>query len=268
MKPINHIDDDGQEDFKNLPSFLSGIRKEDFFPAPEGYFDSLCDRITDRIEEEELFSSVPVLAQIPKSNPYAVPADYFEELPDIIGSAIRLDKIGKEQTILNPGQSLYFQELPQDIASAISLEKLQIHKTEPFAVPADYFDWLPSRIQDRILATKKQTFSWSRLQQLFVPKYWIPSGLAVLILVFVGIRIADQHSLSNPAYGQFAFSEKDKKEVIDNFELFGFDEGIVMDHVSACRKPTDDPAVSTDKGAEIDYLIDSNADINTVGAEN
>jgi hypothetical protein len=269
MREISNIGDDDQEDFDKLPSFLSGMRREEFAAVPNGYFDNLSQQIAERIEEEELFASVPVFSQIPKINPFTVPSDYFEELPESIGSAILLDSIGKKQAIPEHVQPLYFEELTQDITSAISLENLQIKKEDPFLVPADYFDWLPSRIQDRILATKKQAFTWAWLQHLLVPKYWVPTAFAALLLVFIGIRIADQHSLTGNHPAQFALSEKDKKEVIDNFELFGFDENIVMDHVSAYyKKPADDPAVSSDKVAEIDYLIDNNADVSAVGSEN
>jgi hypothetical protein len=263
----NYIHDDDQEDLKNLPSFLSGERKGDFSAVPEGYFNNLPDKIMDSIEEAELLDIAPFFSQIPRTNPFSVPADYFEELPGIILSEIRFGLIEKE-SVLKKAQSNYFEELPQEISSSLTLEKLQIKKEEPFAVPADYFDWLPSLIQDRILATNRAKLSWASLKAILLPKYVLPSALAFLLLVFIGIQVANQHALSIQPSAPIAFNEKDKKEVIDNFELYGFDESIVMDHASACRKPLEESAGPGDKGAAIDFLIENNADMNGISNEN
>ncbi len=265
MKANNHIGDE-QEDLNDLPSFLPGIRKEAFSAVPEGYFESLSDRILDKIEDTELLESAPVFSQIPKVAPPAVPANYFDELPEMIFSEIRLDEIRKQSA--EPAYASYFEQLHLEIESAVILEKLQIGKEEPFAVASDYFDWLPSVIQNRILENKKQAFSWTWLQQLLLPKFMVPSALAFLILVFIGIRLTDDKRMPSKDSGIFALNQKDKKEVLDNFELFGFDENIVLDHVSACRTSTDEPLVPNDKGAAIDYLMDNNIDMSTVGTEN
>lgn len=78
MNTVNNIPEN--ED----PQFNKGGNKNPFGTGP-GYFESFNEKLKGRIEQyEELRSEAPLLSNIPKYNPFEVPASYFDELPAIV----------------------------------------------------------------------------------------------------------------------------------------------------------------------------------------
>lgn len=85
-----------------VPSMLSGMPKVFPMSAPAGYFDQLSTAIKDRINEadrtaadipvsaaqEELATLSPLLAEMPKTMPLAVPAGYFDQLSTTVMAGI------------------------------------------------------------------------------------------------------------------------------------------------------------------------------------
>src|ERR1700752_1760775 len=64
---------------------LKGSGSSDPFGPGNDYFENFQNKIMNRVEEfEELRIEAPFLSNIPKYNPFEVPADYFDELPTII----------------------------------------------------------------------------------------------------------------------------------------------------------------------------------------
>lgn len=82
-----NINDPQHEDFSE-ESLLDSLRKPPPMAAPEGYFQSFGDRLKERIEEEELQASAPVLFGLPRVTPFKVPAGYFEKMPSILRSRL------------------------------------------------------------------------------------------------------------------------------------------------------------------------------------
>lgn len=83
MDQYNNIDD---TNFKGIP-------KQHPFGTEHDYFSKLNDRIMDRVNEfEELKDMAPTLNQIPKYNPFSVPANYFEEFPTDLQNKIADNK--------------------------------------------------------------------------------------------------------------------------------------------------------------------------------
>jgi len=163
----------------------------------------------------------------------------------------------------------YFDALENEIASSIITDKLQISKTEPFRVPVDYFEWLPAVIQERISKQKNAAFTLERLWALLVPKFWIP-GLAVMVaMVMICIRVMDpgQPAALSAYAAETALNESDKKEVIENLEFYGIEESEVQDHIAVSVKAAEIAEISADKKAVIDYLIENEADLNTISTE-
>lgn len=83
MSTFNNISD------KDLPEGLDPDlnRKgnNNPFGAGPGYFESFNEKLKGRIEQyEELKTEAPLLSNIPKYNPFEIPAGYFDELPTII----------------------------------------------------------------------------------------------------------------------------------------------------------------------------------------
>lgn len=81
MNLNNNIhDNEGLND--QTGSFNAG---ENPFKPDNDYFENFQSKIMSRVEEfEELKTEAPVLSNIPKYNPFEVPAYYFEELPTLV----------------------------------------------------------------------------------------------------------------------------------------------------------------------------------------
>jgi hypothetical protein len=167
--------------------------------------------------------------------------------------------------------SAYFEHLGDEVENAVRLERLQIEKSAPFTVPAAYFDWLPSTIQDRLKAVQAKQDPLAWLRQLLMPRYWVPAGLAMAVLVYISIRVLTPSSNGTVATAaETALNETDVKEVLEDMELYGFDEGVVMDQASLADKSdktTESSDNSADKKATIEYLLENNADINSISTE-
>jgi hypothetical protein len=256
MQDTIHTGDDS-EDLNPLPSFLSGMKQKEAFVLPEGYFEALPGRVMDQIEDLEAFEAAPVLSSIVKPANPAVPEAYFDSLTASIQTEILLLQIEKQA----PESASYFEELPAEIESGILLDKLGISKEEPMLVEADYFDWLPSRIQDRIIEneTRQTGFSW--LRQWLLPRFLVPASAGFILILLIGIRIWGTGNTTAPEAAQLKLTEKDKKEVIENLDLLGFDPSLVNEHLASHSK-INSAAIEnpTDKSAAIDYLIENNTD--------
>jgi hypothetical protein len=257
MQDTIHTSDDS-EDLHPLPSFLSGMKQMEAFSVPEGYFEALPGRVMDKIEDLEAIEAAPLFSSIAKPVNPPVPEGYFDSLADSIQAEIVLLQIKKEV----PESASYFEGLPVEIETAILLDKLAISKEEPMFVEADYFDWLPSRIQDRIIAseTRQTRFSW--LRQWLLPRYLLPASAGFILILLIGIRIFGfQGNATLPDTAQLNLTEKDKKEVIENLDLLGFDPGLVNEHLAG-HAIMGNASIenSTDKSAAIDYLIENNTD--------
>lgn len=63
------------------------------FRAEHDYFENFAAKISSRVDEyEELKSIAPVLSNIPKYNPFSVPAGYFDELPASVQQRVTAEK--------------------------------------------------------------------------------------------------------------------------------------------------------------------------------
>jgi hypothetical protein len=81
MNSDNNIHEDSEDKAPNLNSSGSG---NPFGPGND-YFENFQSKIMFRVEEfEELKMEAPFLSNIPKYNPFAIPAGYFDELPSLI----------------------------------------------------------------------------------------------------------------------------------------------------------------------------------------
>jgi len=78
MNTNNHIHD-------NDPNPEFGKGNSNPFSPGSGYFDSFAQKIQSRVDAfEEIKNEAPLLSNIPKYNPFDLPADYFDELPTLV----------------------------------------------------------------------------------------------------------------------------------------------------------------------------------------
>lgn len=81
---------DGPEEFS--PQF-SRAGSANPFKAGDDYFEQFAAKIGYRVEEfEALRTEAPNLSNIPKYNPFAVPAGYFDELPGHVQQRVIIEK--------------------------------------------------------------------------------------------------------------------------------------------------------------------------------
>ena len=205
---------------------------------------------TDTNKDKELKEIAPNLAAIPKESPFTVPANYFDNLSDIISKnviATELSAIPKENPYAVPAN--YFDELPGMIEMNIAATRLEgIPKENPFDVPANYFERLNSEIQDKVIASKrKEGFDWIGL--LLKPKFSL-SLITVAVAFVIIFKFTTNHNINND---KFAFS---MKEIVNSGELNNIDESTIIETLSANNK-----TIVTPKQGEIEkYLLDNNVD--------
>lgn len=106
-----------QEELKEITPFLAEMEVVNPYTAPTGYFNTLADRVMDRIEMDKTL-------QPASQNIYDVPAGYFEGLPAAILSRVQQSNVVNE----------VWTEL-EEIAPLLNT----ISKQEVYAVPAGYF---------------------------------------------------------------------------------------------------------------------------------
>jgi hypothetical protein len=257
MQDAIHTNDDA-EDLNRVPAFLASGKNSEPYEVPAGYFESLSDRIRDRIELEEL---APVFSSILRPENPTVPAGYFKDLPGTISSSLLLHSISKtmEEAPVN-----YFEELPADIENSIRLSHLEISKEAPYYTEPDYFDWLPSRIQDRIVQSTRPHPALAWFRQVLKTKYLVPAGFALLLLL--GIRRLYTPAFSVLPVDKMSLSENEKSNVIDNFEFLGFDDALVNEHLSTDLANMEKPTQTNNDAVE--FLLENNTDLNSSALEN
>ena len=132
---------------EELRSLNSGLLIKDLqepvFSLPENYFEYLADEILKKVKSQEISSVTdelkglsPLLAGIPRINPYSVPEGYFSNIGNDITSAVSVD------------------EMPPVLK--------YIGKDLPYDVPEGYFDNLPGDILRKLEKKPAKVISFTR----------------------------------------------------------------------------------------------------------
>jgi hypothetical protein len=102
------------------------------------------------MENREWLNEYAAVKQVSESNPFTVPASYFEELSERIMSGVRLAEL--KTNIPSDGFAVpenYFDTLTGNIQSRINIENA-VGAEDGFGVPTGYFDDLANQISSRI----------------------------------------------------------------------------------------------------------------------
>ena len=117
---------------------LKQVNPNNPFTVPDGYFDSLSERIVAVKNLDEL-KGKGVLEG------FTVPENYFEELTDNIQSRIAIgEATGTDMGFTVPEG--YFDNLTEQIQSRVFVEEALAETAENFSVPAGYFNQLSENI--------------------------------------------------------------------------------------------------------------------------
>jgi hypothetical protein len=127
-------------DWINEFEALKKVSASNPFSVPAGYFDNLDERIMSVKNLEELKKSQPL-------NGFSLPENYFDELTGNIQSRISLENHKSKEEFSVPEN--YFNELTNNIQSRIALEEYKSEEAA-FSVPEGYFDELTNNIESRI----------------------------------------------------------------------------------------------------------------------
>lgn len=107
--------------------------------------------MTQDMDNKKWLDEYPALKKVSQTNPFTVPAGYFEGLDESIRSAITIDelknKIPAEGFTVPDG---YFENLADNIRAQVTISTAIDNQQEAFTVPDGYFNALSNNIQSRI----------------------------------------------------------------------------------------------------------------------
>lgn len=111
-----------------------------------------------QLENDDWMNQAPHLAKLPKTNPFTVPQEYFENLPAHVNSAIYLDALKQHAPDMDMSVPAgYFEQSKENILSRIAEENIkELVQEDGFAVPEGYFSNLNSSIMAQLAEPKKK----------------------------------------------------------------------------------------------------------------
>ena len=128
---------------------LKQVNPNNPFTVPEGYFDSLDERILSIVKVEELKNNLPETG-------FIVPENYFEELAGNIQARIKIEEALDKQATGFAVPDGYFDSLQQQIQSRIFVEEAMSEQADGFTVPDAYFENLSAKIFDKTTRQEKR----------------------------------------------------------------------------------------------------------------
>jgi len=228
--------------------------------------------ITDE-ENNEWKAEAPYLASLQKENPFSVPAQYFDSLPDRIGSSLYVEQLKERLPVSGytvPDQ--YFNNLQEQIFAASADAVLSaLPKATGYQTPDQYFQKLQSKIQARILeeervapatvlpvtkeksaeifensATKPAETKIVRLWHSGILKY--ASAACFIVATAFGLYLNQQSKT-------YVAPQMSSAEIANEQLLYDIDEQDIMDHVEGSIAGTQKNAPSA---AEMETYILNN----------
>ncbi|MFY9310299.1 MAG: hypothetical protein WAQ28_14730 [Bacteroidia bacterium] len=174
--------------------FLPGIEKKNAFILPDTYFNGLSARVMERIEFEKELEEYETLSGINRQLKFSIPANYFENLTNILDLKYESIKYPTLKTIpkhtLSEPPADYFETLHKNIANKMEysaelgefaiLSSLQ--KKNNFTVAPSYFEKTEQTVKETGNTAGRPK---GLLRQLgtgvFQPKIAIAASLALIV---------------------------------------------------------------------------------------
>jgi len=228
------------------------------FEVPSGYFESLPDRIMEKLKttytgsvKNELEVLSPVISQIEKNNiSHNIPENYFESFPEKLLSRIKADEAtsaSEELSILSPllsqadkknpfsTPSGYFNELSDNLVEGVKaiefvkdeLEQLSplmggLSKKNVYTVPGEYFDTLAENILQRIKHSQEKAKVISFRKNKPWLKYAIAAALTGVILTigfFTFNNNKQNKTTEDPIAALSKVSDQEINNYLDNHDI-------------------------------------------------
>jgi len=218
------------KDWLNDYKLLKQINPANPFTVPEGYFDSLGDRIAS-------YKNLTELNKNDSNGGFTVPENYFDALAEDIQSRIAVEEAlnNTEAGFVVPEG--YFDNLQQQINSRILVEEALGGSTEYFTVPDGYFNQLNKDILNKTVNRK------GVVRKLFASTAVKYATAACFALIIGGGILLNQ--LSSPAdVHKNSFLHKQLSTVpideIKNYLQLNEDAGETQQTVVTQGAPVDD----------------------------
>lgn len=175
--------------------FLSQRDKKNSFVLPNGYFDSLSNRILNKIEHEQELAEFKTLSENRKSS-FNVPKDYFASLANTLEYKYELSVFPQlsstKKPILKSLPENYFENLEKKVVDKLELESelkafsvlSSIPKKNGFKVAPAYFESKTEEVKEKIHTEKSQG---GVVRQLFATLLKPQMAIAASLVLIVGI---------------------------------------------------------------------------------
>jgi hypothetical protein len=206
------------------------------------------------VENNEWKAEAPYLASLPRVNPFLVPEQYFETLPETIANSVYLNEL-KEVSPLDgftvPDQyfsSLKDRILAQTTEEEFATEEVLAHfpPSAGFSTPDQYFQKLQSKILAQTVEGAPPAAKESRIVRLWHSGLLKYASAACFVLVAAfGFYLNQQTYTPQPT----------ATEIANEQMLYDIDEQDIIDHVEG---NTVDESKNNATNAELETYILNN----------
>lgn len=216
------------------------------------------------IENNEWKAEAPYLASLPIENPFHVPEQYFDALPEAINNSIYFDKLKARVPasgfIVPEG---YFSELHELLAESTAVNILHsLPKSGGYHTPDQYFQQLQSKILAKTVAeaTTKEDILPAKTSSKIL-KLWhsdlikYASAACFILVTAFGLYLNQQNIVPKQTVADMANEQL----------LYDLDEQEIIDHIDGV---TDERPVVTLTHAELETYILNNYSQSDLTAEN
>lgn len=184
------------------------------------------------------------LASLPKSSPYRVPNQYFDDLQSRIQQSIFLEGLEQKDDQGFKVPSGYFESLHTQIEAKLAAQHLKdLVAQEGFQVPVNYFEELQAKIVAKTSAPAKPQPKVRKLWHTEAMKY---VSAACFILIAASVLYVNQ---------QQTLKDERKDELAHEQLLYDIDESVIMEHLNENQSVS---STNNASSAEIEnYILDN-----------
>lgn len=200
------------------------------FGTPENYFESFSSRLFSKIKANEELKEYPLLSSLEKSNPFVVPAGYFEAKEELLQYPVLRDL--KQRNFIVPAD--YFETLPARVANKIAVAEetevcetlFAINKENVFTVPEKYFEEFAGNVK-AVVNPAKVVPLYGRI----LKKYSFAVAAAILLLLTFTVILVNQKTEIQPNNECNTFACLSKTDILNSGVLRNVSEESLIDLV-------------------------------------
>jgi hypothetical protein len=191
-------------ELKELDSSLSGVSLVNAYQVPAGYFDGFASTMLNLVKAmeimdagEELSLLSPVINDIDRTMPFAIPANYFNGLEKKLMEGVLASESAEESETLSPLLS-------------------GLKKNNPYTVPDNYFEGLVN------IAKNNEPRKEAKIISISARRWFRVAAAAVVIsFITVGAFLFTRKDTISPVDKSYAWVKKSIKQVsTDDLDQF------------------------------------------------